>query len=253
MTAHPMHVNANTRVRWDSLRRLPCLADLKGKRVLDVAAGLGYFSARFAELGAAVLAVDIDAGSLAFCGRSAGVTTECLDIEAQGLPEGPFDLIFVGELLEHITNPEGFICRLRESLAPGGTLLLTTPAEEGLLAHSRGKRLGHEDGAEKHERDGFRREELRSMLTAAGLECRGNEYCIFYSAELFMQITKWFYLRKGKQYKTQADILNHTQSLSYRALCAVYPLIHPIFRLEERLLRNTSLAGHCHIVWAVRP
>jgi len=40
---------------------------------------------------------------------------------------GPYDCIVAGELLEHIENPGAFLDRAREALAPGGTLLVTTP------------------------------------------------------------------------------------------------------------------------------
>jgi SAM-dependent methyltransferase len=38
-----------------------------------------------------------------------------------------FDTIVAGELLEHLCNPGLFFQRVKEHLAPGGTLLLTTP------------------------------------------------------------------------------------------------------------------------------
>lgn len=38
-----------------------------------------------------------------------------------------FDLIFAGDLIEHLSNPGQFLRRCAQHLAPGGRLLLTTP------------------------------------------------------------------------------------------------------------------------------
>ena len=40
---------------------------------------------------------------------------------------GPYDVIFAGELIEHLNNPGLFLENIRRQLNPAGTLLLTTP------------------------------------------------------------------------------------------------------------------------------
>ncbi len=247
---HPMSVNANTRVRWSAMQLLPCLHKLRGARVWDAAAGLGFFSAQFAARGAEVLATDIDSRSLAYCARIPGVCTSLLDLDRDDPPQGPFDFIFIGEVLEHIKKPEDFMVRAAQELRIGGTLLLTTPAEEGPLTHTHGKRLGHDNGAEKHERDGFTLGELRSYCEKAGLTDFDHRDCIFFLTELFMQMTKWLYLRKHGCYTSQADVLACTDSFSHCVLRGIYPLLHPIFLAEDALLRASPVPGHCHIAWA---
>ncbi len=44
-----------------------------------------------------------------------------------------FDTIVAGELIEHLSNPELFLARSREHLAPGGRLVITTPNVFSLL------------------------------------------------------------------------------------------------------------------------
>lgn len=250
---HPMSVNVNTRVRWSAMQTIPCIKNLHGASVWDAAAGLGFFAEQMSARGARVLATDIDENSLIFCSKIPGVQTCLLNLEVDKLPAGPFDCILVGEVLEHIKNPNEFLIRAAQKLRSGGTLLLTTPAYEGLLTHTAGKRLCHDTGAEKHERDGFTIEELRSFYLNAGLENFNHRYCIYFLAESFMQLTKWFYLRKSKKYSAQSDVLAYTNTFIYKTLRAIYPLLHFIFLAEDLVLQSTSINGHCHIVWATKP
>jgi SAM-dependent methyltransferase len=45
------------------------------------------------------------------------------NLEAEALPEGPFDAIFANDVLHHITGLEGVYGRIHEALAPEGKLL----------------------------------------------------------------------------------------------------------------------------------
>ena len=249
---HPMHINANTRVRWNAIRGLDFLRNVNGRAALDLASGMGYFSVRLAEGGAKVLASDIHESSLQYIQDAYGLETQKLDVEAEVYPQGPFDIVFLCEVLEHLKDPEAVLAKARSVLAPSGVLLVTTPALEGAFIHSAGKELGHHHGAEKHERDGFSREELHALFEKNGLTVAGHRYSIFYLAELFMQFTKLMYLRKNKKYEGQADILSATKSMPYAILRFVYPLLNAVFIAEEALLRSMGCKGHCHIIWGTR-
>lgn len=250
---HPMSVNVNTRMRFAALRSLPFVRHCRGKRILDLAAGLGFFSMRFAAMGARVLATDVHEPSLRYLSETFGVPVTLLDLEQDALPEGSFDLIFLGEVMEHLRDPESSVAKAAERLAPGGVLVITTPALEGPLINAPGKKLGHDHGAEKHEREGFTLQELRDCVEKAGLKVQGHRYCIFYLSELFMQLTKFAYLLKGRRYAGQADMIDSMNSASYKALCIVYNMVHPLFLAEEAFCRTLKLAGNCHILWAAKP
>lgn len=250
MNRHPMSVNANTRVRWESIKNLPYLKGINGKKVLDIGAGLGFFSVQFKELGADVLAIDIDSRALEHMHRNYGIKTACMDIRKDALPQGPFDIIFIGEVLEHIKNPSGLISQVSNLLTTSGLLIITTPAMEGIFTNTRGKRLGHEDGSEKHERDGFTFEELESIVCQAGFSVVASRYSVYPFAELFMQLTKLMFLRKKKLYQSQADIVGSTENFTFKVLKTVFPVFLAVFKIEAMLCRLFKVRGHCHIIIA---
>ena len=41
--------------------------------------------------------------------------------------DGSFDMVFAGEIIEHVADPDYLLCEIRRVLKPGGYLLLTTP------------------------------------------------------------------------------------------------------------------------------
>ena len=79
---------------------------------------------------------------------------------------GPFQLVLMAEVLEHIADDLGALRRLAGWLAPGGRLVLSTPtASDGMLP---GDTLAtSEDGG--HVRPGYDGPELDAMLARVGL------------------------------------------------------------------------------------
>lgn len=250
MIFHPMAVNTNTRLRWEAIRYLPLIKNLRGKRVLDAACGLGFFSLRFTECGAKVLAVDTDDKALQYLRAAYNIETKLLDIENEPLPAGSFDLIFLGEILEHVRDYQKIINKAKDALLPGGMVLLTTPAKEGLLINTKGKQLAHIEGGQRHQRNGFSLGELLEASSQAGMAVLHHSFCIFFIAELFMQITKKNYLKNKKAYNGQSDVLELVNTSGYKILCLIYPALLMIFNIEHYAGRSLGLKGHCHILIA---
>lgn len=243
-----MALNVNTRIRWEAIKDIRCLQDLRGKKVLEVGCGLGFFTAWFAAQGADTLGVDVDRGALAFVSREYQIPTRLVDADREELPEGPFDVVFVGEVLEHMADPEGLMRKVAAVLAPSGCAVVTTPALEGLLTRTRGKQLAHEHGAQKHERIGFYKAELEDLADRAGLETAEHRYCLYTFAELFMQLTKLGYLASKKTYDGQSDVLAMTDKFSFKALRAIFPALWAFFRIESAVCGRLNLRGHCHVL-----
>lgn len=248
MNRHPMSVNVNTAIRWNVVRNLPFMKSLNGKEVCDLGAGLGFFSVGFANGGAIVTAIDVDADALGYLSSTYGIKVLQNDVEKDELGLAEYDMVFIGEILEHIQNPAMLISKSAAALKPNGLIVLSTPALEGLLIHSEGKQLAHTHGSEKHERDGFSEIELRKLLEESGFEVIYSKFTIFLLAEIFMQITKRAYMKSRQAYHSQSDVLAVTKTLKYRVLKAIFPILMLVFRAEEFVSLALGLNGHCHIL-----
>jgi len=99
-----------------------------GKRVLDVGCSSGYLARPLVERGCTVVGIELDEKA-AEAARE--VCSEVLvgDAETMELPfpEGSFDVVLCGDVIEHLRDPERFLARLRPLLREGGRLVLTTP------------------------------------------------------------------------------------------------------------------------------
>lgn len=97
--------------------------------VLDVGCGEGHFAAALRRKGAEVVAIDVAAEPL----RRALVHAPELDVrlvEPEGeLPFGDasFDVVWAGEVIEHVADTSRWLSEVRRVLRSGGTLLLSTP------------------------------------------------------------------------------------------------------------------------------
>ncbi len=107
-------------------------------RVLDLGCGEGDFTAALAAHGAAVRGVDVAAEPL----RRARLRLPELEfIQADGgLPfvAGEFDVVWLGEVLEHVQDGLGLLGAVEQVLAPAGRLLVSTPDHAGLRRLSLG-------------------------------------------------------------------------------------------------------------------
>lgn len=98
-------------------------------RVLDVGCGEGHFAQVLTRAGADVVAVDVAEEAL----RRARAMRPQLDArliqpdEPLPLKDASFDLVWVGETIEHVHDTAAFLSELRRVLRSNGLLLLSTP------------------------------------------------------------------------------------------------------------------------------
>jgi SAM-dependent methyltransferase len=144
IAADPMdpRVIAQRRSVVDAARRAPVpdraaylCALAQGKRVLDVGVvdhtsaserSERWLHGRLAAVAGEILGVDIVAEEVEVL-RERGYNVVCLDITGGELPDGPFDLIVAGELIEHLGSPASLFDAAAQLLTEHGRLVLSTP------------------------------------------------------------------------------------------------------------------------------
>ena len=99
----------------------------QGSRVLDVATGPGYAAAAAADLGAAVVGVDM-APAMVELARRLHPTVEFRVAQAEALPfeDDSFDAVVSNFVAPHLSRPELAVAELVRVLHGGGRLALTT-------------------------------------------------------------------------------------------------------------------------------
>ena len=103
-----------------------------GRRVLDVGCGEGAFTSELARAGARVVGVDVAEEPLRRA-RSRDPSLDLRLVEPAGpweLPDSSFDVVWAGEVIEHVADTASWMSELRRVLCSGGLLLISTPAHE---------------------------------------------------------------------------------------------------------------------------
>jgi glycosyltransferase involved in cell wall biosynthesis/2-polyprenyl-3-methyl-5-hydroxy-6-metoxy-1,4-benzoquinol methylase len=106
------------------------------KRILDFASSAGHFSIYHTlRTGALMTCVDIDPEAARWCERYSereGVEPGAIrflvgDRDIDLHEEAPFDALVLGEILEHVPDPEALVTILEGWVKPGGLVVVTTP------------------------------------------------------------------------------------------------------------------------------
>lgn len=104
---------------------------LKGLRILDVGCGGGLLSEPLARLGATVVGLDTSPEGVAVAQEHAkrmglDITYHCIKIEDYVMEAEPFDCVIGSEVVEHVSDVQGFLKACSLLLAPKGRLVLST-------------------------------------------------------------------------------------------------------------------------------
>ena len=142
---HGVHIDSEWRSDWKWARLAPHIMPLAGRRVLDVGCGNGYYCWRMLGAGAAQV-VGIDPTMLFHAqfhavarllaaadrsGRTGHVLHLPLGIEKVPASLAAFDTTFSMGVLYHRRSPIDHLVELRDTLRPGGELVLETLIVEG--------------------------------------------------------------------------------------------------------------------------
>jgi len=109
---------------------LEYLGDLKGKDVMDIGAGSGYFSVKLAEAGARVIAADVDDEFQEFLRRRiqendlSNIETRKIPYDDPGLRKEEVDMVLMVNSYHHIENRPDYFDKVREGIKPDGELVI---------------------------------------------------------------------------------------------------------------------------------
>jgi SAM-dependent methyltransferase len=112
---------------WPALQAL--LPDLRGRKVLDLGCGFGWFCRWARAQGAAqILGLDLSENMLARARATtsdAAITYARADLEHLDLPASSFDLAYSSLVLHYIENLEGLLAKVHRALVPGAHLIFS--------------------------------------------------------------------------------------------------------------------------------
>jgi 2-polyprenyl-6-hydroxyphenyl methylase/3-demethylubiquinone-9 3-methyltransferase len=123
----PLHELNPLRLGW-----IDGLADLAGKRVLDVGCGGGILSEAMARCGAEVTGIDLSEKPLKVAQLhllESGLTVRYELISAEELQKtssNSFDVVTCMELLEHVPDPSSTVAACAKLAKPGGRVFFST-------------------------------------------------------------------------------------------------------------------------------
>lgn len=120
---------SDARTFWEHIYRYRFAATFApGRRVLDIACGEGYGTAALGAAGAvSVIGIDCSEAVCEHAGQRYGVDTRLGSAENIPLEDESVDLIISFETIEHIRHPVAFLDECLRVLAPGGTVIISTP------------------------------------------------------------------------------------------------------------------------------
>jgi uncharacterized protein (TIRG00374 family) len=106
----------------------------QNESILDLGCGSGVISRKCAELGGNVVGSDLSRPSVLYAQNRGNEKTNFIAADAQNLPFKPhtFDVVILGNIIEHVPEPEKMIAEVSAILKPGGRISITMPNSHSL-------------------------------------------------------------------------------------------------------------------------
>jgi len=121
---------------WIAAKIREC-AQAHPRRALEVGFGAGAYLPALCETYPEVVASDLDQAHLdharTFVAKHSNLRLVTDDITDSRLAQHSFDLILCTEVIEHIGDTSAVLAGIARLLAPGGTLILSTPQRHSLM------------------------------------------------------------------------------------------------------------------------
>lgn len=149
----------------------------KNKKVLDIACAGGYLASFLKEKGCTVDGIDNDIEYVKEAQKYCNA--KVLDINTEKI-EGKYDVIILGDILEHLPYPDKFLASLKDNLNTEGSIIISLPNIVNLYPRLK-ILLGSFDYEDKgifdrtHMRF-FTRKTFKEMISSTGYDIEKLEY-----------------------------------------------------------------------------
>lgn len=115
--------------RESRLRKCASLIEgLSVGRLLDIGCSRGEWAAHWQRCGWKSAGIDVNRQNVEIS-KAVGIDARVCDLNNDPIPfpDHSFDLVFAGEVIEHLVDTDGFLAEVARCCEPGGNVLLTTP------------------------------------------------------------------------------------------------------------------------------
>ena len=102
--------------------------------LLDIGPNVGTGMAVARERGWRVHGVEINAEAARYCREARGLDVIAGTLEPETYPPGRFDVVLMGDVIEHVASPKELMRTVARVLRPGGAVLVSTPDISGWAA-----------------------------------------------------------------------------------------------------------------------
>lgn len=113
-----------TAIAEDSVGQLSQYVDLRGRIMLDVGGGPGFFRTAFQDAGATYFALDADVGELAGTGEIAAGTVIGSGLQLP-FADRSLDVVYSSNVLEHVSEPWRMAEEMLRVTKPGGVAFIS--------------------------------------------------------------------------------------------------------------------------------
>ena len=149
------------------------MGDVRGKRVLDLGCGVGFFGNMAAERGAWVTGLDFSASALQLAAEH-HPGLELIRGDATRLPyaSDSFDVVLLNDIIEHLADEPGraMVQETFRVIKPGGVLVVDTDNDEWLMGRKGFKRLN--EALERNTEQKRALAEIKKTFTAPTLHIK---------------------------------------------------------------------------------
>jgi 2-polyprenyl-3-methyl-5-hydroxy-6-metoxy-1,4-benzoquinol methylase len=95
--------------------------------LLDVGPCTGTFLVQAREAGFEAHGIEINAGAAQYCRERLGLDVRAGVLTSESYPESSFDLVAMGDVIEHVPDPLATLSAVARVLKPGGHVIVSTP------------------------------------------------------------------------------------------------------------------------------